>query len=210
MPRPRRERLPLALVALGLHALLVLGLWRAVGVPSAAAPSQRPRPALVWLPPLATPEVPKAVPPRLPSPPPRRAPPDNAAATRPPAATVPPPVPGPEPATAAITLPALPGPPASAPPLDLRLPSGAGVAARPSVRQQALDDPRANTTRPGYSERFAATLGADDTLREERIGDRVRLRRGTGCAEVADARAAQLFPMNESNAPRPKQVGECP
>jgi hypothetical protein len=78
-------------------------------------------------------------------------------------------------------------------PLVLTLPPEAASAPR-STRESALNDPRSNTGRLSYSERFAATLGTDRTERVTPLNGGRRIRRGTSCIEVMDSRASQIDP----------------
>lgn len=110
-------------------------------------------------------------------------------------------------APAAISAPS-PTPPASAAPLDLHLPRA--VIGSPGVRQQALDDPRANTAPKTIESRIRAAVGTDGPLSVEDLGEgRKRYRRGTRCVEVHDARIASIDPFNESVRPSPKQARAC-
>jgi hypothetical protein len=93
------------------------------------------------------------------------------------------------------------------PPLNLRLPDTA-ASAPPTMGSQAINDPRV-VTRRSFSERFAATLGTDLTIHEDRLNDgSMRVRQGTSCAIVKESAAARLDPFTQSGAP--KLVGECP
>ncbi len=78
------------------------------------------------------------------------------------------------------------------------------------MRQQALDDPRANGARaPTVESRIASAL-ADRPLAEEPMADgRRRIRKGQGCVEVHDARIAAIDPFSESVRPSPKQARPC-
>ncbi len=108
--------------------------------------------------------------------------------------------------------------PAAEPPasLDLDLPPSAARrqdapgARPPSVRDQALTDPRANralTTREG---RLAQSLGTDDTIQEESRGDgRRRIRQGRDCVDLRPQRAAELDPFNTAVRPAPMLAEGC-
>ena len=110
---------------------------------------------------------------------------------------------GTSPEPAAISAAAAPAPPTSAP-LLLSLPARPASAPRPT-REQALNDPRANT-RMGYSERFAATLGTNLSERVTTLNGGRRIRQGSSCHEVMDSRASQLDP----NGPKwPGAVKGC-
>ena len=184
------------LLALVLHAGLLGGLawrWRA---PLAPATPEHPPLMLRWLsPPPASAERPvPAARPAQPGPSERRsstreaihAPPVKAADRA-----------APEPAAS---------PPDPAPTaLNLALPADA-ASAPPSLRGRALNDPRVQP-RPGYSERFAATLGTDTTLHEDALpnGGR-RFRQGTACVETRESLSAQTDPFGGS---KPKIARSC-
>ena len=94
-------------------------------------------------------------------------------------------------------------------PLNLALPSQAASSADRS-RNPALSDPRANTQRPDYATRMAATLGTDESLREESFGNgQHRFRQGTHCVETADSRIGQIDPFSATMRPSPQLVHEC-
>jgi hypothetical protein len=78
-------------------------------------------------------------------------------------------------------------------PLVLTLPPQA-ASAPPSARERALNDPRSNTATKGFSERFAATLGTDQTERITPLNGGHRMRRGSSCYDVMDSRASQIDP----------------
>jgi hypothetical protein len=66
----------------------------------------------------------------------------------------------------------------------------------PSVREQALNDARANTQGLRAEARMAQAVG-DDRLQEEALGDgRRRIRKGTVCADVHRTHIAQLNPFD--------------
>jgi hypothetical protein len=91
---------------------------------------------------------------------------------------------------------------AEPPPLQLALPRERIASEPPDVRGQALNDPRVHQ-HLSYSERFAQTLGTDQTLHEEAMGDGVRqYRKGNRCYIVHEARAAQIDPFNSRNVPK--------
>jgi len=92
-------------------------------------------------------------------------------------------------------------------PLRLSLPSG---AASQAARNPARDDRRANTPRLDFGERMASDLGTDNSLREAHIDSNGwRIRRGKDCVEVRQTRAAQLDPFNESITQTPGLVSKC-
>lgn len=98
---------------------------------------------------------------------------------------------------------------ASSAPLKLALPAAAAASA-PSMRSQALNDPRANSARKTIETRAAQAMGGDQQIIEEPMGDgRMRLRRGSKCAEVHLARSGQLEPFDESVRPTPRLVKPC-
>jgi hypothetical protein len=137
---------------------------------------------------------------------------DKPRLSRTPLPTVPPKptlrVPGAEPSVAAHE------PAASSPapqrPLELAVPQRPASSPQPSTRDQAMLDPRANSPRPTPSERFAQTLGSDETLIEESRGEgRIRVKRGRTCLDVRVARNAELDPYSMSYRPTPKVVEDC-
>ena len=66
----------------------------------------------------------------------------------------------------------------------------------PTLREQVLNDTRANTPRQTPEARLARTVG-DDKLSEEALGDgRRRFRQGSGCADVHRTNIAQLNPFD--------------
>lgn len=66
----------------------------------------------------------------------------------------------------------------------------------PSVREQVLNDPRANKLRPGPEASMARIAGAGQ-LQEEDLGDgRRRLRKGAACVDVHRTHIAQLNPFD--------------
>lgn len=153
--------------------------------------------------------VPKPAVVRLAAPRPARAVPgEGTAAARevpaPPSAT------GPDPAMAPLNVPpeastqpplpsATPPPIATPSRLDLAPPMHwSRAASSPSVREQALDDARANPRPTTPEARLAQNLGADTVLREEALGpDRRRFRRGTACIEAHSTRIARLNPFDD-------------
>jgi hypothetical protein len=94
-----------------------------------------------------------------------------------------------------------PSPPAPSPGGSLRLdwtppsrPARRGNT--PSVREQALNDARANTQRRSFEARMTQAVG-DDRLQEETLGDgRRRIRKGAVCADVHRTHIAQLNPFD--------------
>lgn len=92
--------------------------------------------------------------------------------------------------------------------LDLRLRRQAVPLA--GTRQQALDDPRANSAQPTVESRIADAVGGTGPVTIEDLGGgRRRLRQGNRCVEVHDARIASIDPFNESVRPSPKQAKAC-
>jgi len=95
-------------------------------------------------------------------------------------------------------------------PLDLSLPSRRAASAPTAMRDQVMNDPRANTPRLTPGERFARSLGSDPTLTEQAMGDgRVIVRRGRECYDVRTAHNANLDPFNQSYRPSQRVVGDC-
>ncbi len=85
------------------------------------------------------------------------------------------------------------------------------TASPPSVRDQAMRDPRANTQRLTPAERFAQALGgSDERLTEENQGNgRIIVRKGRDCYDVRVARNAELDPYSQSTRPTGKVVMSC-
>ena len=84
--------------------------------------------------------------------------------------------------------------------LNLNLPATARQAnsgGHSSVREQALNDPRSRGQHTSAETRMAQTLGSDDTLTEEDMGNgRRRFRKGAACVDVHDTRIAHLNPFD--------------
>jgi len=92
--------------------------------------------------------------------------------------------------------------------LRLDLPRAASAPQR--WRQPALDDPRANTPRRTLESMIAGTMGGDNRLIEEPLGDgRIRYRRGSDCIVVHLARSGLIDPFNQSASPTPRLVEAC-
>lgn len=97
------------------------------------------------------------------------------------------------------------------PPLRLILPPAAAASA-PSLREQLLRDPRANSRPARGATDALQTLGergpavAEETLAGE---GRRRVRIGRDCFEVRESRMALLDPHNRSAIPMPSQVETC-
>lgn len=138
----------------------------------------------------------------------------HAAAERPTPAAAPverpvvPPQPAGQPVPQAITLAVEPAASAASSareaPLNLALPAQI-ASAPPSVRSQALNDPRTNTRR-SYSERFAATLGTDQTPYEEALPGGRRFRKGNQCLDAYESQSAKVDPFGP---PKPNVVRSC-
>lgn len=97
---------------------------------------------------------------------------------------------------------------ASEPPraLDLSLPRAQTATARPTMKHQLLDDPRANTPRASVESRVAAVAGGS-VMTEERLDHIVtRVRQNGECIEVHVSRDAQTNPWNQNHSPTPKIV----
>lgn len=117
------------------------------------------------------------------------------------------PAPGPA-AAAASAMPAQAS--ASAPaPLNLQLP---GTAAERALAAQnakhpawaASQDPRSNSQRQDMGERMAQALGSDPSRVETITGDgKRRVRQGSTCVDMAEARIARLDPFNQGIMPTP-------
>jgi hypothetical protein len=78
------------------------------------------------------------------------------------------------------------------------------------MRDQVLNDPRANSAPSTVETRVAAAAGKS-ALKEERLdATRTRIRRDGRCVEVHVARNAQLDPWNQNHSPTAKSVKpEC-
>jgi hypothetical protein len=202
---PRRPGVGVAAAVLALHLGLVLALLGARAWPDrqAAAPAPTIEVRLIQVAPLA--EVAR--------PAPQRELPARARLTAPgrreaQAITLPSPVTSQPAPPAATSEPALEATSSNPPALRLDLPRGASAPER--WRQPALDDPRANTPRRTLEALIAGTMGGDDRLIEEPLGDgRIRYRRGSDCIVVHPARGALIDPFNQSASPTPRLVQSC-
>ncbi len=198
------ERGPVVVLVLLMHVAL-LWAWR-----YAAAPSPRehapfePRNVTVLRLIEARPEAPEAQPIRAPA-----APRGLATITRPSSPRPDAPAPAPV-APQAITLPAAePAASATSPPaqtLDLMLPRAEAAPAQPTMKDQLLNDPRANTPRASIESRVAAVAGSS-AMTEERMDDnKARFRQNGACIEVHVSRDAQTNPWNQNHSPTQKIV----
>ena len=207
LPR-RAERAWLWLAVAALHALLLFTLRDALlpqgrGKPPVDAPSLTVR---LMPPPLLPRSAPAA---RVASAAKPSAP--HAVASTPPAEQAAP-QPGPQSTgqaitSAAITTPAAVATPASAAasrPLDLR--RALAAPARPTLRDQMLNDPRSNSPPVTVESRVATVAGSIDISTERMDDTRTRVRQRGKCIEVHASRNAQLDPYNQSVAPTPKVV----
>lgn len=100
-------------------------------------------------------------------------------------------------------------PAASAPdtqPLNLGVPRAIAVPARPSMRDQMINDPRSNSAHATVESRVAAVVGTDVLVEERMDATRKRVRQHGQCVEVHESRAAQIDPFNQSVSPTPKLV----
>jgi len=111
-------------------------------------------------------------------------------------------------AAAASAMPAQAG--ASAPvPLNLQLPGTAAERAQAAQNAKhpawaATQDPRSNSPRQDMGERMAQALGSDPSRVETITGDgKRRLRQGSTCVDMAEARIARLDPFNQGIMPTP-------
>ena len=147
----------------------------------------------------------RAVPPRSPTPMPRRSGPVRVPVPVP----VPPATPAEALAEASEPAPEAPPPPPPRPAaLDLRLPRAASAPLSPAA--QAVADPRANSVRKSFAEKLADALGRDERTTEEARGDgRIRVRKGADCVDVREARSAQLDPIGQSTRPTPRLAEAC-
>jgi len=119
-----------------------------------------------------------------------------------------------EPTTARVTaqLPALPPPEpaASSPdPLKLKLPLRQAIGAAISPAEMARLDPRSNTRRPDVGERIASALGSPEQTEEQIAPGHTRIRQGSTCLDVQDARVSQLFAFDPMARGAPKLVSSC-
>lgn len=203
----RVERVAACLVVLLAHALL-LWAWRLVAPPAPRerSPGAAPSVTLLRLVPAAPATPPAQVAHET------RTPMTATTATRP-IKTLPPRL---EETAAAAShgAPALatPEPQASAPvatPRALELSAPRATTAAPAQRtmkDQLLNDPRANTPRASIEARIAALTGPDRWEAEPMDATRTRFRRNGECIEVHVARNAQIDPWNQSHSPTPKAV----
>ena len=94
--------------------------------------------------------------------------------------------------------------------LELHLPRHADAASAPrSMRNQVLNDPRANSPKAKVETRIAAVAGTPDWTEEAMDPTRRRMRKNGGCVEVHISRNAQLDPWNQSVQPTPKALKSC-
>jgi hypothetical protein len=196
----RIDRAVIAVAVMLLHGLLFLG-WRAITVPVARGQRAPESTAVILrlLPPVRL-EAEEA--PRPPTAPRARAPSAAPALSLQSAAA---------PSPQAITLQAATPPPptASAPDsraLELALPRAAAAPAARSMKDQMLNDPRANSPKPSVDTRVAAVAGTPELVEERIDATRTRFRRNGQCVEVHVSRNAQLDPWNQSHLPTPKIV----
>jgi len=206
---PRRPGVAVAAAVLALHLGLALVLLGARAWPDrqAALAPQEIEVRLILLAPIAErmrPAAEPALPPRAPqSNVLRQAEPQ---AITMPAAAAQPPLPAADGTAAPAPPPAAES--SAAPALRLDLPRAGSAPQR--WRQPALDDPRANTPRRTLESMIAGTMGGDDRLIEEPLGDgRIRYRRGSDCIVVHPARGALIDPFNQSSSPTPRTVESC-
>lgn len=74
------------------------------------------------------------------------------------------------------------------------------------MKDQALNDPRANSPRSTVESRVANVSGAS-AMTEERMDDtKTRFRQNGACIEVHVSRDAQTSPWNQNHSPTPKIV----
>jgi len=102
-----------------------------------------------------------------------------------------------------------PPPAASAPiarPLDLAIPRALAVPARPSMRDQMLNDPRANSPKASVETRVAAVAGTPELVEEPMDATRLRIKQNGQCIEVHVSRNAQIDQWNQSHLPTSKIV----
>jgi hypothetical protein len=196
---------PAALVLVLLAHVLLLWAWRFVARPAPREPISSVTPNITVL--RLIPAPPPPQPARLDSAPP-------SAATAP-ARSNSPPSPKPDaPVSAApqaITVLAAPEPAASAPlrasdGLKLSVPRATAAPSSRTMKDQALNDPRANSPRSTVESRVANVSGAS-AMTEERMDDtKTRFRQNGACIEVHVSRDAQTNPWNQNHSPTPKIV----
>lgn len=103
-----------------------------------------------------------------------------------------------------------PDPAASSPdPLKLKLPLRQAIGAPISAAEMARLDPRSNTRRPDVGERIASALGSPQQTEEAIAPGHTRIRQGSSCLDVQDARVSQLFPFDPMARGAPKMVSSC-
>lgn len=74
----------------------------------------------------------------------------------------------------------------------------AASAPRPSLIEQALNDPRSNSARASTAQHMATGSASHEPLMEEVLGDgRRRIRRGTACVDAQLSRTARLNPFDD-------------
>ena len=197
--RQGRTRWPLLLALLILHGLVLIGLaWQHL--------PHTPQPAAMQLVNVAEPRIapPREV--RLPaqgppawSPAPMLVPTPEVAITA--TASV---------ASVAATTPAQ---GASSPQrLNLALPAQMRAApASPTAREQALNDPRANTIKPTVEYRIADATGTlPITVQSTTDGlDSTMVRQGSKCTKINKARVATIDPMDERTRGAVASAGAC-
>lgn len=112
--------------------------------------------------------------------------------------------------TAQLPVPPPPEPAASNPdPLKLKLPLRQAIGAPISAAEMARLDPRSNTRRPDVGERIASALGSPQQTEEAIAPGHTRIREGSSCLDVQDARVSQLFPFDAMGRGAPKMVSSC-
>jgi len=138
-----------------------------------------------------------------PRPPRRNAPPAGSVVSEPQAITLQ----SPAPAAAAADARA-----ASAPALDLSLPRKAGATAGPQTPAAlAARDSRSSTDRAGFGDTLARRLGTDPRITDENRGEgRWRIRQGSHCVDLRDARSTAIDPIGQATRPAPKVGEACP
>lgn len=116
-----------------------------------------------------------------------------------------------EPITARLAAQASPPEPAasSPEPLKLKLPLRQAIGAAISPAEMARLDPRSNTRRPDVGERIASALGSPEQTEEQIAPGHTRIRQGSSCYDVQDARVSQLFAFDPMARGAPKLVSSC-
>ena len=74
------------------------------------------------------------------------------------------------------------------------------------MRDQMLNDPRANSPKATIETRVAAVAGTSELVEEVMDATRRRVRQNGHCIEVHVSRNAQIDPYNQSVRPTPKLV----